>query len=248
MIIGISGKIGSGKDTVGMIIQALTMGPNSGRYKNDPVLYLKNYEGKPNLKGGWQIKKFAGKLKQIVSILTGIPVKDLERQVVKNSSLGPEWNRYPCYSNPHSIHATAPYPYIPKEEMTVRTLLQEVGTDAMREVIHPNIWVNALFADYDIGLIGKPYDTVLRSTSKDVGDDWIITDLRFPNEAQAILDRGGILIRINRGITSNKSGEHISETMLDSYENFTEIIENNGTIEELVLKTKVVLQKHKLIN
>mgnify|MGYP002478018656 CR=1 FL=1 len=62
MIIGINGKIGAGKDTVGTIIQGL-------------LLTNKNQSS--------DIKKFAGKLKQIASILTGIPVKKFEDQEFK---------------------------------------------------------------------------------------------------------------------------------------------------------------------
>lgn len=70
MIIGISGKIGSGKDTVGMIGQALTMDQGS-RYREEVLQYLENYPNRPNLKGGFKIKKFADKLKEIVCMLIG---------------------------------------------------------------------------------------------------------------------------------------------------------------------------------
>lgn len=61
MIIGINGKISAGKDTVGTIIQRL-------------LLTNKNQSS--------EIKKFAGKLKQIASILTGISVEKFEDQEI----------------------------------------------------------------------------------------------------------------------------------------------------------------------
>jgi len=70
MIIGINGKIGAGKDTVGTIIQGL-------------LLTNKNQSS--------EIKKFAGKLKQIASILTGIPVENFEDQEFKTTLLDVEW-------------------------------------------------------------------------------------------------------------------------------------------------------------
>ncbi len=246
MLIGISGKIGSGKDTVGLIIQALTMQREIGsRYKDDPVLYVKNYEGRPNLKGGYEIKKFAYKLKQIVSILTGIPVEDLEKHEVKDRVLGKEW--YTFISLDEVLKTgSGRRPY------TVRELLQRIGTDAMRNIIHPNIWVNALFADY------KPVTTTEsfyneeannytgitnRSITKDL--NWIITDVRFPNEADAILERGGIMIRVERpGLVENT---HLSETALDNYSKFNFTINNNGTMEELVLRIKEVLKEAKIL-
>ena len=35
--------------------------------------------------------------------------------------------------------------------------------------------------------------------------NWIITDVRFPNEADAIKGRGGIIIRVNRKHGYNNS-------------------------------------------
>lgn len=214
MIIGISGRIGSGKDTVGKIIQDLT--------KN-------SYDQSP-----WKIKKFAGKLKQIVSLLTGIPVEDLERQEVKDSVLGPEWNKLlpPLPGKPENVVGEyRPY--------TVRELLQRIGTEAMRDQIHPQVWVNALFNDYkqhSMALTSIPPINV--SESK-----WLITDVRFPNEAQAIKDRGGIVIRVSRG--HPKENEHTSETALDNYL-FDVTIDNNGTLEDLTEKIGQVLIDHNL--
>jgi len=105
MIIGISGKMQSGKNTVASIINQLTNN-----------MFVE--------------KAFADKLKECISIITGIPRLDLEKEEVKNSYLPNEWNRV--------------------ESMTVRTLLQEFGTEVGRQ-IHPNFWINALFSNY------KPY-------------------------------------------------------------------------------------------
>ena len=82
MIIGISGKKQSGKDTVGKIIQYLT----SDAYINNPNLKYQ-YEDfiadtadgfEPDAESTWEIKKYAGKLKEVVSIITTqITWKDL---------------------------------------------------------------------------------------------------------------------------------------------------------------------------
>jgi hypothetical protein len=59
----------------------------------------------------------------------------------------------------------------------------------------------------------------------------IIHDVRFIKEADEILKRGGILIRLNKeGISSNT---HISETELDNYDKFTHVYNNNGTLNDL---------------
>ena len=44
----------------------------------------------------------------------------------------------------------------------------------------------------------------------------------------------------------SKSGEHLSETSLDKAE-FDYVIENSGSIEELIEKVKQILKKEKLL-
>src|SRR6185369_15451237 len=128
MIIGISGKIGAGKDTLAECIQEI-----------DP---------------DFQNKKFAYKLKQIATILTGVD---------------DQWTHEgkECYLNNWG--------------MTIREVQQRLGTDAMRVGLHPDVWILALFADWE------PHKYL----------KWVVTDVRFPNEAQAILDRGGFIVRID---------------------------------------------------
>ena len=98
--------------------------------------------------------------------------------------------------------------------MTVREFLQKLGT-AVRKEIDPDFWVKALFNTYHNGNV-------------------IIADVRFPNEADAIKERGGILIRIER--PGAGAGEHISETALDNYDKFDYIVNNDGTLEDLFTK------------
>jgi hypothetical protein len=213
-IIGVSGKIGSGKDTVGKVIQYLS----SEAYKKRERSFELFQRGHTNLDAfgtyyysPWEIKKFAGKLKEVASLLTGIPVNDFEDQDFKKTDLPEEWSTwYPNLDRP--------------EPMTVRTLLQKVGTDCMRDCLHKNTWVNALLADF------RP-----RKLSQYEPSQWIITDVRFPNEALAIKDKGGVLLRIERD--SDIQSNHESETALDNW-TFDYVIENNGTIEDLIAEVK----------
>ena len=96
-IIAINGKIGSGKDTIGKMIQYLTSGAPEKYTFEEFLDYDKlgiqvstEYEYSHN----WEIKKFAGKLKQIASILTGIPLKNFENQEFKNTFLPSDWNYF----------------------------------------------------------------------------------------------------------------------------------------------------------
>jgi hypothetical protein len=241
MIIGINGKIGSGKDTIGKIIQYLT-------YPHDINIqtYLEKevngqFEIKPSVHTipNFEIKKFAGKLKQIASLLTGVSVEKFEDQDFKQKHMGFQW------------------------QMTYREFLQKLGTDALRDGLHTDVWVNALFADY------KPESTGYRY----LYPQWIITDMRFPNELEAVEERDGITIRVVRNpiIVITLDGEkltldynewleqkqfyenqgwqfteHPSETALDDAKFDYEII-NDGTIEDLVEKVREILIKEEII-
>lgn len=216
-LIGISGKIGSGKDTVGSIIQYLTSEAYTVRDRSYQS-FLRGHQN-PDTFGHyyyspWKIKKFAYKLKEIASILTGINIMNFEDQEFKKTDLPHEWDTwYPNLDRP--------------EPMTVRTLLQKIGTDCMRDCLHKNVWVNALFAKFRPNVAGEDFPS-----------HWLVTDCRFPNEAVAIKERNGILIRVTR--PGEDPGTHESETALDNWD-FDIVIENNGSIEDLIEKVKTQL-------
>jgi hypothetical protein len=84
MILGISGKIGSGKDTVGKIIQYLTHTTvKEHNLTYDEFINLGFEEDAFD----WKIKKFADKLKDIVCLLIGCTREILESQEYKSMSL-----------------------------------------------------------------------------------------------------------------------------------------------------------------
>jgi hypothetical protein len=239
MIIGVNGKIGSGKDTVGKIIQYLT---TSEEVKE--ITTLEEWLDSDDLNGRdfhWKIKKFAGKLKQIASLLTGIPVEKFEDQEFKKSYLASEWGT--VKHNP--LNAIPVFGDIQFNElMSVREFLQRLGTEAMRDGLHTNVWVNALFADYTPThyLIGA-LDTKL-TDGDPVFPNWIITDMRFENELEAVVKKGGITIRVVRPGTV--VGNHPSEVALDGFIMHYEII-NDGTLEDLVEKVREILITEKII-
>lgn len=167
MIIALNGYINSGKDLVGSIIQYLTFteGANSSdlpdfEYWNSDKLSNKARGGLSN----WKIRKFAGKLKQTASLLTGIPIEKFEDQEFKKTFLPDEWN---VFRGTKSINGKAKkYVFGTEQEglavaraekldsfymtkTTVREFLQKLGTEAMRNGIHKNTWVNALFNPTD---------------------------------------------------------------------------------------------------
>ena len=216
MIIGINGYAGSGKDTIGKLIQMLCCESLGKTTIDEIVLSYHMHEWWLEEKSGWEIKKWAGKLKSIASLLTGIPVEKFEDQEFKKTNLGPEWG------------------------MTVRDLLQKLGTDACRNGLHENTWVNALMADY------TPVTHSDRDPGGFVYPNWIITDTRFPNEAQAIKNAGGLVIRVDRpGVKAINA--HPSETGLDDWD-FDHKIMNGSDIASLMFTVHSILKKHNLVN
>jgi hypothetical protein len=246
-LIGISGKLGSGKDTVGSIIQYLTSEYRDKYEYADWSDRVNNYGSDPH--SSFINKKFAGKLKAVGSLLTGIPIEKFEDQDFKKTDLPNEW-----------VYVENGYA---ARNMTVRDFLQKLGTEAMRNGLHTNVWVNALFADYKDVYIGD-WGQGNHMYEK---PNWILTDMRFPNELESVVERGGITIRVNRTsfrTTETELGkvsvvnqtevdkligiqEHPSETALDNAE-FKYTIENNGTIQDLVEEVKRILTIEKIIN
>jgi hypothetical protein len=201
MIISISGKIGSGKDTIAEIIK----------------------EKMPA--AGWEVKKFAGKLKEVATLLTSIPVDKFEDQSFKQTFLPEEWNR-----DFSEFIETGVVRYHKNVPMTVRDLLQKLGTEAMRNGLHENVWVNALFSDYQNN------------------SNWIITDTRFPNEIDACVHRGAICIKVVRDSGNHIGTTHASETALDDYNQWDYIVDNTGSVENLRRKVDEILRENPLIN
>lgn len=97
----------------------------------------------------------------------------------------------------------------------IRPLVQRTGTEAGRNTLWEDIWVDATFKNLDPK--GK----------------YVISDARFPNEADGVVSRGGIMVRIERpgvGPAVDTNGvAHPSETSLDDYR-FDYKLENDGTV------------------
>ena len=185
-IIGCSGHKNSGKDYFYKLFQEIHMDKYITPYCIPKYI-------------PYECKKFAGKLKTICSLLTGLDIEYFYNNKLYNIIL-PQFN------------------------MNIREFQQKVGTEALRMNVHENIWVSALFSDYT-------------EDSK-----WMITDVRFPNEAIAIKDRNGILIRIERPSLNNEDS-HPSEIGLDDYKDWDYIIINDGTEDDYKNKIEKLMKE-----
>jgi hypothetical protein len=153
--------------------------------------------------GGWRRDAFADRLRSFLYALDPWVTVSVDVGVARLSKLVDAygWDR-----------AKRTFPEI-------RRLLQRCGTEAGRQVLGAQVWVNALMNDFD------PENEAL-----------VVTDVRFPNEADAIREAGGVLVRIERpgvGPHTDPGGwVHESDVALDHYD-FDVTVKNDGTIEEL---------------
>ena len=118
--------------------------------------------------------------------------------------------------------------YEEKTSLT-RILLQIYGTNIIRDRIDKNYWINLI------------KERCLASKA----DVRIITDVRFPNEIDDIIDEDKyhtIPVRISR-LIKREDGfyQHPSETALDTYPYFHYTIDNNGTLEDLKENAKLLI-------
>lgn len=251
MVIGIKGGLKVGKDAITeTVIEAL----------NAKGIEAKN-------------RKFADKLKDIVCQLINCTREELEDRDFKTTPIGPDWVIYRITGDYDYITKTCMFPseedaqsyidrnwkgfeksvFIHKEELTPRKLLQLIGTEGGRDLIHPNIWCNALFSEYE------------------ESENWVISDVRFPNEKKIIERNGGIVIEITRpfelrfpqyahltegsksdtetiekleevDFTLYETLNHASETILDGHE-FKYTIVNDGTLDELREKVLDIMKQ-----
>lgn len=113
--------------------------------------------------------------------------------------------------------------FIPEYNMTIREFLQKLGTDVAHQ-FSKTIWTDLLFAQLEQHYQDFKY--------------CIITDVRFPVEADEIKAKGGMIVRIINP-HENSTDSHISETALDNYQVNHTIINDKTKgplhIEELAL-------------
>lgn len=138
-------------------------------------------------------------------------------------------------------------------QYTPREALQKMGTEVGRNQFHKDLWVKCL-------------EKRVRYATCNI----VITDVRFPNEIEALINQGGRVIVIERGPkpehydealsvnqTSNWTGfaqilpnypHHYSEWAWIGHPLLKERIKNDGTVEELEqqLVTALSLQELKV--
>lgn len=106
--------------------------------------------------------------------------------------------------------------------ITPRHMMQTAGTEWGRDMVHGELWV--------------------RSLLHRLAGGGIISDVRFPNEARAIRERGGIVIQVNRP-GAGQGDAHVSETPLP-FDLVDAFITNDSTPEELAFTGFLAVRDH----
>lgn len=124
--------------------------------------------------------------------------------------------------------------------ITGREFLQYYGTEAHRDVFGSDFWVDAVLPrGYDnsgvIPLWHKSFETHGK-----VAEFAVVTDVRFPNEAERIKELGGEVWKIERD--GSGAGDHASEQEL-SLELVDYVIGNNSTLDNLRESVDVILER-----
>tara|TARA_Y100001963_G_C6787085_1_gene453437 strand:+ start:1973 stop:2719 length:747 start_codon:yes stop_codon:yes gene_type:complete len=241
-ILGISGRKQAGKNTVANILHGLTLHQN-GLIKDynigkDGQLMILTEDSLG--REGWgefdvsrkdqdfvdyaernmwpyvKLYSFADYLKWICVNLFDIPHDCVWGTEEQKNQLQAHllWENMPClevFNNPQK-----------KGPMTAREFMQFFGTDVCRKIYEP-VWVSSC----------------IKKIQEEQCNLAIIADVRFPNEAKAIEDAGGKVIRLTRKVFNDS---HSSEIALDDYP-FTDFIDNSDeSIDSLMVKVKRFFQ------
>jgi len=256
MIIALSGRANSGKDLTAEIIQYIMSGASEEIPFDDYNVW------NLGLDEPFEIHKFADTLKDCCCLILGCDRKQLEDREWKEKELGEDWRKWTVTDHDPECRGVADFaskeeaeyaisedgemwlayePDIKESVMTPRLLMQLIGTECGRQILHPNIWVNSTLAPYKPTALTWDCDG---NTTSEKYPNWLITDCRFVSEADAVKARGGVVIRVERG--ERDAVTHESESALDAYLGFDHILYNNGSISDLIYKVKIMLHQLKL--
>ena len=103
-----------------------------------------------------------------------------------------------------------------------RQVAQTLGTEWGRQLVHPDLWVKLML---------RKWDEVRHSLSPRM----VVTDVRFDNEAAAIIEAGGTVWRIDREgvapVAAHSSEAGVSRNLI------TGVVKNYGSLDELEVST-----------
>jgi len=126
-----------------------------------------------------------------------------------------------------------------------RYFMQKVGTEMFREQLRDDVWINLLCRR--VIDLRKPFEVQVGFPKSEIGTYRVVfvTDVRFPNEAQAIRDLGGIIVKIKRdGFNKTGADLHPSERFISQIRADLDIENTASNAEEWSWKFTRALAMH----
>ena len=236
MILGVSGRLQSGKNTACNYILGKTLQKHKviDDFEIDKLGRLAPFiDGHYKEYDDWKIcpeivslYSFADPLKELCINLLGLTKEQCwGTDEEKNSLTKLKWEDMPGIISAFDFASK-------KGPMTAREVMQFVGTNIFRKMSN-NVWVDATIRK-------------IQATRPKLA---LICDIRFPNEVEGVQKAGGKVIRLTRHKkTGTEKDNHYSETALDKenfdWSKFDFVLDNkNMTIEEQNKATDEILHR-----
>ena len=122
-----------------------------------------------------------------------------------------------CYQDAHDLVRYEKHALIPEIGVTVRHILQTLGTEYGRSCLHPEIWL-ACWRHRAASRLAQ-------------GHNVVVDDMRFLNEAAMLRAQGAELWQITRP-DADLPSDHASDGALENF-TFDYHLENTGTLADL---------------
>jgi hypothetical protein len=215
------------------------------------IFYALNYPDGKEFTGEWEMVSFAAPLKRSVEAIMGLPCGAADNRGFRKEIL-------------------------PGFDFTLAKFLQDYG-QLMRDKFGQDFWIRTLFKHFTSAEGTSTSTSTATSTATPKRPKWIISDVRYPNESEAIKRSGGIVLKIEcndealaRHEASSISpilapssissfGGGSSSAMADGRDPkhssetsldgvlHDRVITNNGSIEELRKEVRKVLKEFKIL-
>jgi len=151
-----------------------------------------------------------------------------------------------AFADPLKVAALNINPYVPTTYgVTVRlqSLIADVGWEFAKDN-YPEVRRLLQHTGQTVRDIDRGF--WVRAAMRVLDDQWqpvVVSDTRYPNEADALRKRGFRLVRILRpsaGLMTDGASQHSSETAMDYYP-ADDVIRNDGTLDHLYAQVDALL-------
>jgi hypothetical protein len=221
-VIGLSGYAGSGKDTVA-----------------DFLIEKRGWTGKTS---------FARNLKDLVKAVFKLSEYEVSDHNGKKSKFNAPLILNSSHVGAILVWMTRTHKNLSPESPSKETLKEFFLSVAGKSFETPREILQFVGTDFCRYIIPTYHTDVLKTFLSSQEGNWVVTDVRFPNEAQVIKDFNGALIKIERpDLEHSVVHRHESEVALSSWSDWDATIVNDASsIEDLYSKVDKFLEENQL--